>query len=302
MSHWKDSNQQNNSVTLFCWIEPVYDWLVYDALNRPLGFSITGVYSGCFKSLYAYQPPLSFNKVYFHTSYKMLFCPQRHNITKHQNSLSLNSGGPTDAICLKISRFAVCFSGGGECRICFFFWRMFGICCYLHHVLRGGETEMFWQAGTQWHEVISCVTSACLAVRNPPLCFSGRGSCPKICFACRKRHVSQGHNFHWGHGGHDLCMNGSLHFHFSQRHHLDRSSQVLVFRLLTEICDFKSPVMSPSIRKYLQDRNHWCYLPKCTMHIYNFHQQVAGFTDINGLCAWVWLSLRLSLVQTETCL
>lgn len=42
----------------------------------------------------------------------MPFCPQRHNITKHQNFLSLNCGGLTDAIYLKIRMFGVCFSGG----------------------------------------------------------------------------------------------------------------------------------------------------------------------------------------------
>lgn len=150
---------------------------------------------GCIKCInkHRYQPSLAFNKVYFHKSYKMPFCPQRH--TKHLNFLSLNCGGLTHAIYLKIRRFAVCFSGGKMQDLFFLLENVWDLLlspsCFTH----GSETEMFWQPGTQWYKVISCVTLASLGVKLSPLFFR-EGVLLQNLFCLQKRHVSQGHNFH----------------------------------------------------------------------------------------------------------
>lgn len=86
-----------------------------------------------------------------------------HNIAKHQNSLSLNCGGLTD---LKIRRFAVCFSGRKMLDLFFLLENVWDLMLSQSCSTRGSETEMFWQPGTQWHKVISCVTSASLSERS----------------------------------------------------------------------------------------------------------------------------------------
>lgn len=113
----------------------------------------------------------------------MTFCPQR-NITKHQNFRSLNCGGLTDPIYLKIRRFAVFFSVKGKCGICFvFFWGMFGICCYLHHVLHTAVKQRC--SGSQAHNGtgLSVVSLWLLSVKPP--CVSQEGG-PVLNCACRK--------------------------------------------------------------------------------------------------------------------
>lgn len=104
-----------------------------------------------------------------------------HNITKHQNSLSLNCGGLTD---LKIRRSAVCFSGRKMLDLFVLLENVWDLLLSQSCFTRGSGTEMFWQPGTQWHKVISCVTSASLSERS--LFLREGGPAPKICFAGRK--------------------------------------------------------------------------------------------------------------------
>lgn len=145
------------------------DWW-FDSWCRKLAISLfyKWLHLGSIKSLNI--------KVYFHTSYKMPFRPQRH---KHQTFLSLNSGGLTDAIYLKIRRFAVFFKWKKNVPFVFPSEDCLGLLLSPSCFTYGGETEMFRRPGTQRHEVISCV-----AVKRL-LRFSGRGSLPRICFACR---------------------------------------------------------------------------------------------------------------------
>lgn len=72
-----------------------------------------------------------------------------------------------------------------KCWICFFFWRMFGICCYLSHVLH--TVVKLRCSGSQAHNGtrLSAV-SLWLLSQGEKLVSQGGGPADKICFAGRK--------------------------------------------------------------------------------------------------------------------
>lgn len=177
------------------------DWW-FDSWCRKLAISLfyKWLHLGSIKSLNI--------KVYFHTSYKMPFRPQRH---KHQTFLSLNSGGLTDAIYLKIRRFAVCFKWKKNVPFVFpsedcLGFALISIVFYIRRWNRDVQAARHTTArGYQ----------LCRGETSPPFLREGVPA-PNL-FCLQRRYVSPGHNFHRGHGGRDLCMNGHLHFHFSHK-------------------------------------------------------------------------------------
>lgn len=129
---------------------------------------------------------------------------------------------------------------------------MFGICCYLHRVLHTAVKQRC--SGSQAHNGtgLSAVSLHWLPTTTP--LFLMEGVLLQNLFRVQKRHVSQGHNFHWGHGGRDLHL--SPFPFFTQRRHL--YSQALIDLYDGDLWPHISLncIKSPSIRKYLQQKSH----------------------------------------------
>lgn len=103
---------------------------------------------------------------------------------KRSDFLSLNYGGLTDAIYLKTRDLV-----REKWRLCFFCCGMFGIGCYLQHVLRTAMKQRY--SGSQAHNGtgLSAVSLQLVLHWKHPLCFTGRWS--NMCLAC-KRSMSAG--------------------------------------------------------------------------------------------------------------
>lgn len=143
-------------------------WLIFDTVNKSLGSSITGPHLVCKHTC----------SVYFHLSYTMPFCPHwpTSEFPLFELWWSQRSDDKLDLL------FALVVE---KCWICFFFWRMFGICCYLSRVLH--TVVKLRCSGSQAHNGtrLSAV-SLRLLPQWEKLVSQGGGPADKICFAGRK--------------------------------------------------------------------------------------------------------------------
>lgn len=235
-------------------------WLIFDTVNKSLGSSITGPQLVCKHTC----------TVYFHLSYTMPFCP--HWATSEFPLFELwwsqRSDDKLDLL------FALVVE---KCWICFFFWRMFGICCYLSRVLH--TVVKLRCSGSQAHNGtrLSAVSLRLLS-QWEKLVSQGGGPADKICFAGRK-----------GNPASTITSTGDMEVMISvwidvlisifliQRHHLRKPSQVHVLRLLIEISDLKSTITAHEERTTKLEILISINVP---VYINNFHQY-KKFRELN---------------------